>query len=206
MRKTFDRGCRCRWALAAVLVLGFSDVGHAGGPVAPHGQVRLAAYPRGRGNYRIPKPTNVDSSPIIDDLKKALKALGATDRSYEGHREKAVEHVGVAVRLLAMPNAKGRDNAAIEQAAQGKSAGKAPATSEADSEASLRKARKVLFSVHHQLADHAATGGRIRADAQVRTALQEIDLALKAGKPAPNQGTAPGTAAGAPSGKAGASR
>jgi hypothetical protein len=52
----------------------------------------------------------------------------------------------------------------------------------------------VLFSVHHKLADHASTRGRIHADAEVRIAIQELVLARKAATPA----AAPAPASGKP--------
>jgi hypothetical protein len=133
---------------------------------------------------------------MIDGLNEALKALGETDREYDGHREKAITHIGAAIRHLELANAKGRSNEAVAKAFAGKSPAKSATTPQAASDASLRKALKTLFAVHHQLTDHAATGGRIRADAEVRIAIQELSLALKPSTPA----TAPASAA-AKSGK-----
>lgn len=151
-----------------------------------------AAGPRGvlaqrrRSGYVMPaKPAVVNSSAEIDALNQALKALGATDVSYDGHRAKAVEHVGAAIRFLEQPNAKGKDNAAIGRAATGKRAvaTKTAATPEAASAESLQKAKKILFSVHRKLADHSASRGQLRADAQVRLAIDEIVAAQKPPKP-----------------------
>src|SRR5262245_46264503 len=87
---------------AAVMALGLV----AG--AAPLGRIARAAYPQRRGFVIVPqRPVNVDSSPAIAGLNKALRALAATDRSYDGHREKAVAHVGAAIRHLELPNAKG---------------------------------------------------------------------------------------------------
>jgi hypothetical protein len=172
MREGIHRAWRCGSALAAVVVaLGFA--------------AKVDASPQRRGRIYIPpRPANVDSTPMIDGLNKALKALGATDRDYDGHREKAINHIGAAIRHLELPNAKGRSNAAVAEARAGKGAAKTAATPQDASDASLRKALSALFSVHHQLADHASTGGRIRADAEVRIAIQELGLALKTGTPA----------------------
>jgi hypothetical protein len=149
------------------------------------------ASPQRRGGVYIPrKPANVDSSPMIETLNKALKALSATDRDYDGHREKAINHISAAIRHLELPNAKGRSNAAVAKAI----AGKAATPTQAASDAALRKALSVLFAAHHELNDHASTGGRIRADAEVRIAIQELGLALKPSTPA---------AASAPAGKTG---
>ena len=43
----------------------------------------------------------------------------------------------------------------------------------------MRKAKKVLFDVHHKLTDKASTAGRIHADADVRVAIDEVTAALK---------------------------
>jgi hypothetical protein len=156
------------------LVLGFVAEVHAGVP-------RGILLQR-RGNmYRIPaQPAIIDSSPTIDTLNKALKALGATDRDYDGHREKAIAHIGAAIRSLETPNARGKSNAAVEKAATGKPAATSTAkTSQTASDESLRKAKAILFAVHHQLTEKTATRGQLRADAEVRIAINEIVAALK---------------------------
>jgi hypothetical protein len=137
------------------------------------------------------RPANVDSTPMIDGLNKALKALGATDRGYDGHREKAVNHIGTAIRHLELPNAKGQSNAAITKALAGTSPAQGGAPTQAAADATLRKAVAALFAVHHQLTDHASSGGRIRADAEVRIAIQELGLALKTATPASSSTPAP---------------
>jgi hypothetical protein len=157
--------------------------------------VQVDASPQRRGGVYIPRrPANVDSSPMIDTLNKALKALSTTDRDYDGHREKAINHISAAIRHLELPNAKGRNNAAVAKAM----AGKAATPTQAASDAALRKALSVLFAAHHELTDHASTGGRIRADADVRIAIQELGLALKPSTPAavPNPSSAPAPATG----------
>ena len=94
-----------RGLVAAVLVLGF--VADAEAAVKPG----ILLQRRGRA-FRMPaKPANVDSSPTIADLNKALKALGATDLDYDGHREKAINHIGAAIRDLEMPTARGKSSA-----------------------------------------------------------------------------------------------
>src|SRR5262249_52443346 len=130
------------------------------------------------------RPVNVDSSSEIAGLNKALRALAATDRGYDGHREKAVAHVGAAIRHLELPNAKGQSNAAVAKAA----AGKAETTPQAASDASIRQALSSLSAVHHRLTDKTATRGHLRADAEVRIAISELGLALKA-SPAAATGT-----------------
>ena len=78
-------------------------------------------------------------------------------------------------------------NGAVSKSLTGKpAAAKADATPEAASDESLRKAKTVLFKVHHKLADHTASRGHLRADAEVRTAIGEIVAALTPSKPAPN--------------------
>jgi hypothetical protein len=146
-----------------------------------------AATPRGllaqRRGFRMPtRPPIVDSSPTIETLNKALKALGSTDRDYDGHREKAITHIGLAIRQLENPYArKGNVGAAVSKAVAGTST-KTSKTSQAASDESLRTAKTILFSVHHKLADHTSTKGHIRADAEVRIAISELVAALN---PAP---------------------
>jgi hypothetical protein len=148
------------------------------------------------------RPAPIDSTPMIEDLNKALRALGATDRDYDGHREKAINHINAAIRHLEVPNAQGRSNAAAAaaKADTGKSPAQAPTTPQDASDASLRKARKALFDVHHKLTDKASTVGRIRADADVRIALDELTQALKTSAPAaaPAPAPAPAPASGTP--------
>jgi hypothetical protein len=160
---------------AAVLVLGFVAEVRAGSPWSVRPQRR-------GGRFVMPsKPPSVDSSPMIDDLNKALKALGETNRPYDGHREKACVHIGAAIRHLEQPGARGKNGAAVEKAVLGKPAvatGTAT-TPEAASDESLRKAKKALFVVHHKLTTRTDSRGQIRADAEVRIAISEISAALR---------------------------
>lgn len=166
-----------RGIVAAVLVLGFAAEVHAG--------VARGLLLQRRG-VTIRPPANIDSSPTIDALNNALKALGATDRDYNGHREKAITHVGAAIQHLETPNARGKSNATIEKAIEGKTAStKTAKTSQTASDESLRKAKAILFSVHHQLTDHTRTAGHLRADAQIRLAIDEIVAALNPPKTSP---------------------
>ena len=156
-----------------------------------------------RGRTSIPQPpANIDSSPMVDGLNKALKALSATDRDYDGHREKAINHIHAAIRDLQVPNAKGQstaagDKASADHSSTAKASAKAPTTPQADSDASLSKAQEALFAVHHKLTDKASTRGRIHADAEVRIAIDELVLAKKstAAAAAPASGSAPASVA-----------
>jgi hypothetical protein len=167
-------------ALAVTLAsLAVSEAAHAG------------TYFQRRGRMIIPqRPVNVDSSPMVDDLNKALKAIGQANHDPGGHLDKAVKHIHAAMSDLAVPTAtaKGKGDAAP---APDHAASAAPAVPEADSIASLRKARATLFALHHKLTDKASTRGRIHADAEVRIAIQEIDLALKSNAPAATPAPAP---------------
>ncbi len=127
-----------RVIVAAVLVLCCLAEVKAGAPIG----IRLQR--RGGRIYVPSKPVTIDSSPIIEPLNKALKALGSTDRDYDGHREKAIYHIGAAIRHMETPNAKGKSNAAVEKAADGKPpvATKTATTPQAASDESLHKAKK----------------------------------------------------------------
>jgi hypothetical protein len=155
-----------------------------------------AAFAQRRGGRMyIPPPTPIDSTPMIDGLNKALKALAETDHDYNGHREKAINHIHTAIRDLELPNARGKSENVVSKALEG-----TPAASPADSDASLRKAREALFKVHHQLEKNVASKGQIHADAQVRIAIQELVDAQKPPKPTkpaatPVPAAAPKTAA-----------
>jgi hypothetical protein len=205
------RQVRRRWTAlaAAVVALGLVSDVDAGSPrpsepeppslapfrsitSAPQRRIWRSAYLQRRGKMTVPqRPANIDSSPMIDGLNKALRALGATDRDYNGHREKAITHIGAAIRHLEVPNAKGRSNDAGAKSDAGNPPAKTATTPQDASDASLRKARTALFAVHHQLTDKASTAGRIRADAEVRIAIDELSQALKPSTPtAP---PAPGT-------------
>ncbi len=120
-----------------------------------------AAQRRGRMTLP-PPPTPVDSTPMIDGLNKALKALAETDRDYNGHREKAINHIHTAIRDLELPTGRGKSEDAVAKALTG-----TPTTSQADSDASLLKAGAALFAVHHKLEKNVASKGQIHADAQV---------------------------------------
>jgi hypothetical protein len=169
-----------RSLVAVVLVLGFVAEVQASFLV-PRG---ILAQRRGR-TFRIPQPTTVDSSPTIASLTRVLSALGATDRDYGGHRKKAVTHIATAIQYLETPASKGKSNDAIAKAEAGQAPvpTKTATTPEAASDESLRKAKTLLFTIHHQLADHAATRGQLAADAQVRIAIDEITTALKPSTP-----------------------
>jgi hypothetical protein len=179
MREIVCQVRRCALLLAtAMMVLGFVS--------------NVTAHPQRRGAPQ--RPTNVDSSPMLANLNKALQALGATDRAYDGHREKAITRIEAAIRSLEVPTAKGKSTDAVAKAESG-----TPTTSQEASDASLRKARALLFTVHHQLTDKSATTGQLRADANIRAALTEIDLALKPSTSAESKTkAAPAPTAGAP--------
>ncbi len=158
------------------------------------------------------RPAPVDSSDMIDDLNKALKALGATTYEYDGHREKAIEHIGAAIRRLGLPGAQGASNAAVSKAMNGqdsaktrtKSAGTAaPSGPDDASNTQIRKALTALFSVHHKLTKKTSSVGQIQADAQVRIAIDELvaarNMAAPAASPASgatSPSSSPSTAAG----------
>jgi hypothetical protein len=168
--------------VAAMLVLGFAAEVHAGGLSG------LRLQRRGRTGFVMPsKPVTVDSSPTIETLNKALKALGSTDRDYDGHREKAINHIGMAIRHMETPNARGKSNAALDKASTGTApvATKTATTLQAASDEYLRKAKAILFVVHHQLKDHAVSKGQLRADADVLIAITEISNALQPPKTPP---------------------
>ncbi len=170
---------------AVVFVLGFAAEVRAGFP----GGLLLQR----RGSMRLPPPPSpIDSSPQIDSLNKALKALGSTDRDYDGHREKAVAHIASAIHHLELPNARGRSNAAIDKAATGKAAvaTKTATTSQAASDESLRKAKTILFSVYHYLKDHIASAGQKKANADILIAIDEISKGLNPPKTAASTTTA----------------
>ena len=136
-----------RVIVAAVLVLCCLAEVKAGAPIG----IRLQR--RGGRVYVPSKPVTIDSSPIIEPLNKALKALGSTDRDYDGHQQKAIYHIGAAIRHIETPNAKGKSNAAVEKAADGKPAvaTKTATNPQAASDESLHKAKTILFAVHHQI-------------------------------------------------------
>ena len=153
-------------------------------------------------------PVNVDSSPMIDILNKALKALNATDRDYDGHREKAINHVETAIHKLQVPtanaNAKGKGNGANAKADTGKTPPRpTPATLPPRPRRPLRtnrtpacaRRKRCSSTSHHKLTDKASTAGRIHADADVRVAIDEVTLALKNSAPAPSPAAAPASPA-----------
>jgi hypothetical protein len=183
--------------VAAVLILGFAAEVQAAVP-------RGILLQRRSNTFRMPsRPAIVDSSPTIDSLNKALNALGATDRDYDGHRERAIAHIGAAIHLLETPNARGKSNATVEKAATGKPAvaTRTATTPQAASDESLRQAKATLFAVHDQLTEHTATRGHIRADAEIRIAIDEIAAALKPGTTTPSAKAAAAPAASTTPGK-----
>jgi hypothetical protein len=192
MKEFVQRAWHRRSALAAAaIILGF---------VAD-----ATAYPPRRGGY-VPPPAPVDSTPMIDGLNKALKALDLVDRDYDGHRDKAIHHIHAAIHDLAVPGAKPQGKSNANAARSGTNGagkdGEKGAAAQADAEAHviLRKALDALFAVHHKLKDNASTRGRIHADAQVRIAIQELVDARKltapeAAKAAAKPATTPSTPA-----------
>jgi hypothetical protein len=161
-----------RGVAAAVLIVAGMAQAHAAGP----GGLLLQR----RGVFIPAKPANVDSGPEIDSLNKALKALGSTDRDYDGHREKAIAHIGAAIRHIEMPNARGRSDSAVDAAVNGHAAAptRTATTPQAASDEAMRKAKTVLFDLHHRLEKHTLTVGQKKADAEVRIAITEIVNAL----------------------------
>jgi hypothetical protein len=216
MRAIVRHTRRCGSTLAAaVVILGFVSNVNAGSPSPPAPEPLRLATPRSsasspqgriwrtaflqqrRGRMTIPqRPAPIDSTAMIDGLNKALRALNATDRDYDGHRETAIKHIDAAIRHLQLPNARGQSKEAVAKADTDTSPAKPPTTPQDASDASIRKARAALFDVHHKLTDKASTAGRIRADAEVRIALDELGQALKIGTPAaaPASTTAPAPA------------
>jgi hypothetical protein len=151
------------------------------------------AYPqrRGRGGAYIPQPPSpVDSSAMVDGLNKALNTLSTTDYSFNGHLEKAIEHIQGAIQDLKVPTAllKGKAaSAASKSAAANAAASTAPKTGTtppADAAAILHKAKAELFAVYHKLDDKDSTKGRIHAKAEVLVAIQEVTSAEKVVNPA----------------------
>jgi hypothetical protein len=208
MREIVSQTRHAGLTLAALAALGFVSEATASSPSPPAPALaRLAtprsvtsaspvqtwelAYQQRRGRTMVPqKPVNIDSSPMIDILNKALKALNATDRDYDGHREKAINHVETAIHKLQVPgaSAKGKGNGSNPKGDNGKDSAKTetdnapaktPTTPQDESDASMRKAKAALFEAHHKLTDKASTAGRIHADADVRIAIDEVTLALK---------------------------
>jgi hypothetical protein len=165
------------------------------------------AYPqrRGRGGVYIPQPpAPVDSSAMVDGLNKALNTLSTTDYGFNGHLEKAIEHIQGAIQDLKVPTAllKGKTAfAALKSAAAapaGSTAPKTGTTPPADAQAILHKAKTELFAVYHKLNDKDSTKGRIHAKAEVLVAIQELTSAEKvvhpAGAPATKPAAKPATA------------
>jgi hypothetical protein len=179
IRTTSDQSragvCVVAGFLTALGLVAGADAGPPAASVAHGGLVRTVAYQRRSRPPRVPpRPTNVDSSPTIATLKKALTALAATDQEYDGHREKAINHVGAAIGHLQLPSAKGKTVAAASKSG---ASSKMAKTKEA-SDTTLRNALKILFQVHHQLSEKSATAGQLKADAEVRVAISELSLAL----------------------------
>ena len=112
MKTIVRQARRCGFVFAAAVI--------AAGMV---GNVDASPQRRG-GMYGRPGQANLDNSDAIVGLNKALTAPGETGRDYDGHREKAITHIGVAIRHLEPPNAKARANAAVSKALAGKGAGK----------------------------------------------------------------------------------
>ncbi len=165
MRNLIPQIRRPAAALAAVvIVLGFI--------------AEANAYPYRRGRMIIPtRPVNVDSSPMIAELNRALMALNETDNNFGGHRETAIKHINLAIQDLANPDAKGKDISAV--------VARTPATAKADPYTSLRKAISTLFAIDRKLRDKSSTVGRIHAEAQVRIAISELMLGQKTVSPPP---------------------
>jgi hypothetical protein len=176
MSRTLSQAWRYAPALAAVVIVL--------GCVA-----EVNAYPQRRGRVYIPRPpANIDSSPMIDGLNKALKTLSAIDYSFDGHLPKAIEHIQAAIHDLQVPNAsaKGKTGSAAEKASAGAAnpATKTATTPPADSGAILHKAKTELYAIYHKLNDKDSTKGRIHAGAEVLIAIQELTSAEKILNPA----------------------
>jgi hypothetical protein len=177
MSKILSPTRRCAPALAAVLIVL--------GCVA---EASAAPQRRGRstGRMAIPQPpANIDSTPMVDGLKKALTMLSATDYSFDGHLPKAIEHIHAAIRDLQVPNASAKSKTVSAAAAPKATAGaanpatKTAATPPAESKAILDQAKAELFAIYHKLDDKDSTKGRIHAKAEVLVAIQELTSAQK---------------------------
>jgi hypothetical protein len=152
------------------------------------------AFPRGgrmgrMGRMYIPQPpANIDSSPMIDGLNKVLKTLSETSYSFDGHLEKAVNHIHAAIVDLQVPNASAKSqgtSAAGAASPATKTVATLPADSEkAKTEAILHRAKTELYALYHKMNDKDSTRGRIHAAGQVLTAIQELISAEKVLYPA----------------------
>lgn len=136
--------------------------------------------PRGGGSYAGRSRTNAarpNNGAVVAQLRAALGLLGRSDHDYEGHRVKAMNLVGTAIRHL-QPT--GANPALVAQAPAG-AGGKARGNPlpQATSDAHLRDALHALNAVHSHLFINGSTTGHARALTSVDGAVQELNLALK---------------------------
>jgi hypothetical protein len=190
MNHTFDRA-RTTALAAAVFAAGFVSEAEAQQvrrvrPPASVSAPRRAAMPYrvapGGNPYRARNAmANPNNGQVIAALRSAMSLLAQADHDYQGHRARALGHVGTAVRHLE-PAAVRRNQPnpamAFQNAGNGAGAGKKNAMPQATSDAHLRNAMQQLNAVHTQLTNFGSTPNHARARGSVQNAIQELNIAL----------------------------
>jgi hypothetical protein len=124
-----------------------------------------------------------NNSHVIAALHTALNSLNQADHDYQGHRVRAIHHVGAAIHSLQPGAGSGNPaNAALALNGNGNlnaaGAGQNNRMPQATSDAHLRKALQSLSSVHNHLTGNGSTQHHARARNSVQMAMQELNLAL----------------------------
>jgi hypothetical protein len=141
-------------------------------------------YPRGYHNYNRGynhnAMANQNNGQVISHLNSALATLAKSDHDYQGHRVRAMNHIGTAIRHLEpaavrrnMPN----PASSFKATSNGAGAGKNPMP-QAASDQHLHNALQSLNGVGTQLATFGTSQNHARALGSVRNAIQELNTAL----------------------------
>ncbi len=171
---------------------------HASAPhvSAPHASAPRAAmsrqivgtprrgYARGYNNYNRGYNRNAmanqNNGQVISNLNSAMATLAKADHDYQGHRVRAMNHIGTAIRHLE-PAAVRRNTpnpaSTYKAASNGNGAGK-NAKPQAVSDQHLHTALQSLNGIGTHLTTYGTTQNHARALGSVRNAIQELNTAL----------------------------
>jgi hypothetical protein len=195
MSDTTRRICVSAFAASALAVWLASDahaqkgrgraraaVPHGGTPRAavPHGGMPRAAVPHARG-YSNPRRNNnngnQNNGAVIATLQSAMGHLSQADHDYQGHRVKALNHVGTAIRHLEPAAVRRNQPNPAAALNTGQGAGGKNLMPQATSDTHLRKALQTLNNVQGHLSGGTTTN-HARARTSVQNAIRELNVAL----------------------------
>jgi hypothetical protein len=152
---------------------------------APRVGTPRRAMPRGYARQAVPYGNRgaaayQNNGTVLANLRATLALLARADHDYQGHRVRAMHHVGTAIRALEPAMARRtQPNPALATTRAGNGAvagrGRMP---QATSDGHLRNALQSLNAIDAHLATTGGASRHVRARASVQNAMREIHVAL----------------------------